>query len=186
MENKYSLYRDIRYKRTFRTIGKMSWWRIVLGIVLIVYVLLVSGIVSQQFAAREKFAMAEKLMISPNWMEKYKPDTKAFIEAGVLYQEDKLEEALAAFEKIENFEAADVMESRCLLKLAADKLETGEFEESYKAIASADTKFLTEQEIEQYIDTCKALSTHFEGIDSAEAEECVRNLSDLIAQCSEA
>jgi VCBS repeat-containing protein len=42
MENKYQVYRDIRFKRTYRTIGKMSAWRIVLGVILIIFVLLLS------------------------------------------------------------------------------------------------------------------------------------------------
>ena len=100
MENKYSIYRDIRYKRTFRTLGKMSWWRIVLGFILIVLVVFIAGLPSQMLATREEFRMAEKLMISPEWMEKYKPETKAFIEAGVLYEDGKIEEA---------YEAADAM-----------------------------------------------------------------------------
>ena len=84
MSNKFDTYRSIRFKRTYRTLGKMSWWRIVLGLALMCYVLLLSGLVSQLFASREKFVVAEKLMISPEWMDEYKPETKAFIEAGVL------------------------------------------------------------------------------------------------------
>ena len=103
MDDKYSVYRNIRYNRTYRTLGKMSWWRVVLGAVLVVYVLLLSGLVSQIFATREQFVIAEKLMISPEWMEKYKPETKAFIEAGVLYQNGKINEALDEFKSLEKY-----------------------------------------------------------------------------------
>ena len=33
MDDRHSVYRQIRAQRTYRTLGKMSWWRIVLGII---------------------------------------------------------------------------------------------------------------------------------------------------------
>lgn len=86
MDNKYSTYRKIRYDRTYRPLGKMTWWRVVLGILLLLLVFLLSGAVSQSFASRGQFRTAKTLMISPSWVEKYKPELKAFIDAGVLYE----------------------------------------------------------------------------------------------------
>ena len=86
MDNRYGVYRKIRNDRTYRTLGKMSWWRIVLGLALLLSVLLISGTVSQSFALRGHFQTAEALMIAPGWMERYKPEAKALIEAGALYE----------------------------------------------------------------------------------------------------
>ena len=82
MENKYAAYREIRYDRTYRTLGRMTWWRIVLGVALLLFVLLMAGSFSQMAAYQGNYVLAEKLMIVPAWMERYKPDTKAFIESG--------------------------------------------------------------------------------------------------------
>ena len=47
MDNRYGTYRQIRAQRTYRTLGKMSWWRIVLGLALLLSVFLISGFFSQ-------------------------------------------------------------------------------------------------------------------------------------------
>lgn len=99
MDNKYGTYRKIRYDRTYRPLGKMTWWRVVLGIVLLILVFLLSGAVSQGLAFRGHFKAARALMISPSWVERYKPELKAFIDAGVLYEDgeyDAAAETLAA------------------------------------------------------------------------------------------
>lgn len=180
MDNRFSVYRDIRYKRTYRTIGKMSWWRIVLGIILIVFVVLLSGWPSQLLAAREEFHAAQKLMISPEWMEEYKPETKAFIEAGVLYQDGKLEDALSAFELIEDFDAAYTMKSRTALKLSAENLDTNNFDKVYEFILKVDFSQLTDDEADSYIDVCSSLAEHFSAIDSEDAKNRADELESLI------
>ena len=40
MESPHSVYRQIRAERTWRPLGKMSWWRIVLGLALLLLVFL--------------------------------------------------------------------------------------------------------------------------------------------------
>ena len=95
MDNKHVTYRKIRYDRTYRPLGRMTWWRVVLGILLLVFVFLMAGTFSQQAASGGHFLLAEKLMIVPSWMERYKPDTKAFIESGAFLAEKEFD---AAFE----------------------------------------------------------------------------------------
>lgn len=85
MGSRYSEYRQIRESRTYRTLGRMSWWRIVIGLLLLLLVLLISGVPSKKLAESGHYKTAERLMISPAWMEKYKPDLKAMIDAGSLY-----------------------------------------------------------------------------------------------------
>ena len=48
MNNRTAVYRQIRAQRTWRPLGKMSWWRIVLGLALLLLVFLISGFVSQR------------------------------------------------------------------------------------------------------------------------------------------
>ena len=36
MDNRYGTYRQIRALRTWRPLGKMSWWRVIVGIALLV------------------------------------------------------------------------------------------------------------------------------------------------------
>ena len=180
MDNKYSVYRNIRYNRTYRTLGKMSWWRVVLGAVLIVYVLLLSGLVSQIFATREQFVIAEKLMISPEWMEKYKPETKAFIEAGVLYQNGKINEALDEFKSLENFEAADVMISRASLKLVSEMINNLEYADAYSTLTSINFDFLNTDEIDVYLESCAVLCVFFQSQESETDKQYAENLRDII------
>ena len=180
MENKYSIYRDIRYKRTFRTLGKMSWWRIVLGVILIVLVVFIAGLPSQMLASREEFRMAEKLMISPEWMEKYKPETKAFIQAGVLYEDGKIEEAYEAFDKIDGFDAAEVMKNRCRLKLASVKLESEQYDDAYSFLLLVNIQLLDDIECDIYTEKCTNLKSYYEELDSEQGKEYSEKLSELI------
>ena len=107
MDNRYADYRQIRYNRTYKTLGSMNLVRIVLGIVLLISVLFISGTVSEYFAVHERYTTAEKTMLSPRWMEKYKPETKAYIEAGALYEEGDLNGAYDALLKVDPAELSD-------------------------------------------------------------------------------
>ena len=100
MDNKYSVYRQIRYDRTYRTLGKMNWIRVVLGAVLLISIFFISGTVSEYFAARGNYAFAEK-------MEKYKPETKAYLEAGALYEGGDYDGAYAAAVAVDTGELSD-------------------------------------------------------------------------------
>ena len=100
MNSRTAVYRQIRAQRTWRPLGKMSWWRVAAGIALLLLALLLSGVPSQRLAASGRFRTAERLMISRAWMEKYKPDSLRFIEAGVLYEQGEAERAGALLEKI--------------------------------------------------------------------------------------
>ena len=91
--NKYSVYRKIRYDRTYRPLGKMTWWRVVLGLALLLSVFFLSGTVSRSFAARGRWQTAERLLLSKAWMERYRPDLLAFIEAGAAYEEGDYDSA---------------------------------------------------------------------------------------------
>lgn len=77
--------RKIKADRVYKTLGKMSWQRVVLGIALLVLILFLSGTASELFFKGGHYRLAEHGMISEKWMEKNKPDTKALIDAGYLY-----------------------------------------------------------------------------------------------------
>ena len=159
MDNNINEYRNIRYQRTYRTIGKMSWWRIVLGIVLIVFVIFLSGWPSQMLAARGKFIAAEKAMISPEWMEDYKPDTKAFIEAGVLYENGEYEAASAAFSEISNIDAASTMKNAAELRVALESYADEKLDICYDAFSSIDPAELNEDDLQSYNELAELLNT---------------------------
>ena len=93
MNSRYSEYRQIRQARTYRTLGKMSWWRIAVGLLLLLLVFLISGLPSQRLVKSGHYKTAERLMISPAWMEKYKPELKAVIDAGSLYADGDVDGA---------------------------------------------------------------------------------------------
>lgn len=184
MDNNINEYRNIRYQRTYRTIGKMSWWRIVLGVVLIVYVLLLSGLVSQMLAARMQFQLAEKLMISPEWMEKYKPETKAFIEAGVLYENGDFMAATEAFGEITGVDAAVSMKSASALRLAAQRNEEKDFIKACELLMSVDFELLSDDDRLEYTALCDALLENFNNSTDAKADEYASALSEIIAKNS--
>ena len=102
-ESKYSVYRKIRYDRTYRPLGRMTWWRVVLGLVLLASVFFLSGTVSRSFAARGQYQTAERLLVSKAWMERYRPDLLAFIEAGAAYEDGDYD---AAFERLTGLDAS--------------------------------------------------------------------------------
>lgn len=170
MENKYEVYRKIRYQRTYRTLGKMSLWRVVLGLLLLLSTLFISGLVSQRIAARGNFQLAEKLMVAPGWMEKYKPETKDFIEAGVLYQNGEYEASAEAFAVIEEVDAVPAMISRCNLKIASENLAGKDFDAAYASFILVDYSHLDE-DAEEYASVCNALYEHYKNADTQKAEK---------------
>ncbi len=181
MDNKYSVYRQIRFNRTYRTLGKVTWWRVALGILLIVAVLLISGVVSQSLASRGKFSMAEKLMVYPQWMEKYKPETKAFIEAGVSYENGDFEAASTAFGAISDFDAAVVMKSASDLRIASENIDAENMLDAYSDICSVDFTLLSEEDSALYIQHCELLHEHFSALSNKESSEISDNLNKLMA-----
>ena len=185
MSNKFDTYRSIRFKRTYRTLGKMSWWRIVLGLALMCYVLLLSGLVSQLFASREKFVVAEKLMISPEWMDEYKPETKAFIEAGVLYENGNFNEALEKFNEIKDFEAAEIMISRVNTKLVSEKINNSEYVEAYDVLKNINFDFLNKDDAELYLSSCGILYDYFLIQADDEYKFYTESLMEMISMYSE-
>ena len=107
MDTKDSVYRQIRYDRTYRTLGRMNWIRVVLGAVLLISIFFISGTVSEYFASRGSYALAEKMMLAPAWMEKYKPETKAYLEAGALYEGGDYDGAYDAAVSVDTGELSD-------------------------------------------------------------------------------
>lgn len=145
--NKFSLYRKIRYDRTYRPLGKMSWWRIVLGSLLLLSILFFTGIVSRPFIARGDFRTARALLLFPSWLETYHPDDKAFIDAGVLYQDGDYEAALDAFRAVD-LDAARQMAGRSALRLAEARLAAGDSEGARAAASEIDEASLPAEEAE--------------------------------------
>jgi len=182
MENKYDVYRQIRYQRTYRTLGKMTIGRVIIGIILLSSVFFISGLVSQMFAARGHFRTAELLMVAPGWMEKYKPETKAFIEAGVLYQEGDYEAAVEAFDEIEEVDAVPAMKSLANVKLAALKFAEGDIDAAYEAFTAADYTLLSEDDGEEYLSLCNTLLNHYDS--AGNAKEKTDNLRSLLDEYS--
>ena len=107
MDGRYSVYRQIRAQRTWRPLGKMSWWRVTVGVALLILVLLISGVPAQRMASYGRFEAAERLLLFPSWMEKYKPDSRAFIKAGVLAEHGEREAALTILRSINPSELSE-------------------------------------------------------------------------------
>ena len=162
MDNKYAVYRKIRYDRTYRTLGRMSVWRVVLGVLLLISVLFISGFVSQLFAARGQFHVAQALMVSPKWMETYKPEMVDFFEAGVLYEDGDYAAAAEGFAALtEDVDGAAPMQTLSLLKLAQEKLAAGDAEGAYEAMTSGDPAELAPDYAEEYTEVCAQLRSRF-------------------------
>lgn len=100
MDNSFGTYREIRAQRTWRPLGRMSWWRIILGIALLILVVLLSGVLPQRLAAEGRFREADRLLLFPAWMERYKPDSRTFIEAGLLYENGSPDAASALLKTV--------------------------------------------------------------------------------------
>ena len=178
--NKYSVYRRIRQERTYRTLGRMTWWRIVLGLVLLASVFFISGAVSRFFAERGHFHTAEKLMVSRRWVETYRPDTLAFIEAGLLYEDGDYEGARAAFHAQEDSEAARTMENAAAVKIAERKLAEGEYDAAFAAATEVEPGRLPEGQEALFRDVCEALLGHYAPLSDAEAQVKAIRLQSLL------
>lgn len=149
MDNKYSRYRQIRQRRTYRPLGKMSWWRVALGLALLALVAFITGLVSRPFLARGDFRTAEKLLLIPAWMEAYRPEDKAYMDAGVLYQNGDYAAALEAFSGLDTAPALR-MRSLAALRLAAEQARAGQREAAAASLEAVDEAQLDESEAEQY------------------------------------
>ncbi|MCR5576435.1 MAG: hypothetical protein K6F56_05445 [Oscillospiraceae bacterium] len=178
-QNKYSVYRKIRYDRTYRPLGKMSWPRVVLGLVLLASVFFLSGTVSGFFAARGSFHTAERLMLSERWMERYRPEFKAYLAAGVLYEDGDYEGAYEAVRAIGESEQARVLESAAAVKLAGERLAAQAYDAAFEAVCAADYERLDEGLRAEYRAVCAALRDHYAPINSIEANEKLKVLASL-------
>ena len=76
--------RKIKEDRVYRTLGRMSWQRVVLGVILLLYVFILSGIVSEFFLLRGSYKTADTFMVEA-WMEKYKPEEYTLIKSGAAF-----------------------------------------------------------------------------------------------------
>ena len=85
MAGNYANNRKVKADRVYKTLGKMSWQRVVLGIMLLILIFFLAGTVSEFFLDRGEYKKAEACMVSERWMESYKPETKKLIDAGALY-----------------------------------------------------------------------------------------------------
>ena len=145
--DKYALYRKIRHDRTYRTLGEMSWWRVLLGSLLLLSILFFTGTVSRLYTARGEFHTARALLITPAWMERYLPEDLAYIDAGVLYEDGDYEAALDAFRGID-LDTARQMTARSALRLAETRLAAGDPDGAREAAAEIDEARLPEDEAE--------------------------------------
>lgn len=159
MDNRYGTYRQIRAQRTWRPLGKMSWWRIVLGTALLLSVFLLSGFFSQRLAVAGHFRAAEKLIVYPGWVERYRPDLKAFIDAGLLYESGDYEAAREAFAGIEDQQAAEVMKNVSAVRLASQALQGGDAEKAKAVLDEVDASLLPEAERLEYQKLCGTLAS---------------------------
>lgn len=182
MDNRYGEYQKIRHDRTYRTIGKMSLWRVVLGIALLILVLLLSGAVSQLLASHGHFKAAQTLMISKQWMEKYKPETKDYIDAGVLYQAGDYEAAYEIFSGIEGLKAAEEMQSVTAVELARQRLDNHDYDGAYQSLCETDTALLPEDISSLCRSVCAELMEQYKSIPGVEYANLSRMLSKINEQ----
>lgn len=180
--NKYGAYRYIRFRRTNRTLGKMTWWRVVLGLILLASVFFISGAVSDFFAARGRFHTAERLMLAPGWVERYRPELKAYFAAGVLYEDGDYERAFAAAREIPDFPQARALESAAAVKLAAQRLDALEPDAAFDSVCAADRSLLDEGLRAEYQSVCEALLAHYARLDSLDAQAKLRTLKSLLGE----
>lgn len=160
----------------------MSWWRVIVGLALLFFVFLLSGTVSRGFASRGHFITAQKLMISPAWMEKYNPELKAYIDAGALYENGDYEPAFQAFDALGGADSALAMKNRCALKLAAEKRAAGDYGAAFTFLTEADVDLLSEAEAEEYYGLCSELLDHYAGgnVCTMETAEIINTLTGLL------
>lgn len=134
--------RKIKADRVYRTLGRMTWWRVVLGILLLVFVFFLSGTVSERLAAKGRFNDAERFIISQKWLETYRPELKAFIESGVFYENGDFEKAYEGFSAIEDYDDAAAMCSACALKLASAAFDAEDYSAVLGYLAEIDVSLL--------------------------------------------
>ena len=149
-QSRYSVYRQIRQQRTYRTLGRMTRLRVIVGFVLLLSVFFISGAVSKSFAARGHFKTAKALMLSPAWVEKYNPDLKAWIDAGVLYEDGDYEAALEGFAALGENESARQMASLSALRLAGARQAAGDDAGAREALSAVDPTLLPETDAAGY------------------------------------
>ncbi len=180
MGSRLGEYKRIRYNRTYRSLGKMTLWRVLLGFALLIYVFLLSGAVSLRLANAGHFKAAETLMVSKSWMAKYKPEVMAYIEAGFVYQEGDYEIAAECFGQIENFPAAATMRSDSLVKLAAARLSQGDPDAAFDALTQADANLLPEKSLLEYRSVCSKLLDYYEAQDEDVAILRAQSLLEML------
>ena len=180
MGSRLGEYRRIRYNRTYRPLGRMTLWRVLLGIALLIYVFLLSGAVSLRLANAGHFKAAEMLMVSKSWIEKYRPEVKEYVEAGVLYQEGDYEAAAERFEQIENLAAADAMHSDSLVMLAAAKIAQGDSDTAFDVLTQVDANLISEERLLEYRDICAELLDYYSVQNGEEALSRVQVLQELL------
>ena len=147
--NKYSEYRRIRFERTYRPLGRMTWWRVVLGVALLVFVLFLSGTVSGSFAARGRFKTAEALMVSPRWMETYRPELKAFLDSYEAFMDE-----YAAF--MQKYQSTDASGSIAMMgEYYSILARYAEFAEKVEALDEGE---MTDAELAYYLEVMSRVS----------------------------
>lgn len=107
----YYQNRKIKADRVYKTLGRMSWQRVVLGVILLLYVLMLAGTVSEFLLMKGRYNAAETFMVD-RWMENYKPEEKALIDAWAAYDNGDCD---TAFEQIEDIDY-NVLPSRLINK----------------------------------------------------------------------
>ena len=181
-QSKYSVYRQIRQARTYRTLGKMSWQRVALGLALLASVFFISGAVSGFFAARGHFRTAQRLLLSKRWVETYRPELKAWIDAGVQYEAGDYAGAIETADSAGDFEQARVLRSAAAVKLAGERLEGEAYDASFDAACAAEPERLDEAQRAEFREICTALKAWYGRINSIEANRKVQKLSSLLGE----
>ena len=92
MATDFARNRKIKEDRVYKTLGKMSWQRVVLGVILLLYVFMLAGTVSE-FCLNHGHPKAADTFMVEAWMDKYKPEEKALIKAWVAYGEEDIGKA---------------------------------------------------------------------------------------------
>ena len=181
-QSKYSVYRQIRQARTYRTLGKMSWQRIALGLALLASVFFISGAVSGFFAARGHFRTAQRLLLSKRWVETYRPELKAWIDAGVRYEEGDYEDAFEIADSAGDFEQARILRSAAAVKLAEERLKAEDRDEAFDAVCAVESERLDEAQRAQFREICTSLKAWYGRINSIEANQKVQKLASLLGE----
>lgn len=179
---KYSVYRQIRQARTYRTLGRMSWQRTALGLALLASVFFISGAVSEFFAARGHFVTARRLMLSPAWVERYRPELGRYIEGGALLEEAGDGEALAAYRALGFSEDALTMASAAALRMAKERLDAGEADAAFLAAVSVDPARLDAEQQASYRALLTALLERYKPLTDGKAQARVEKLESLLGE----